>query len=139
MSIATRRRLLGRPGIGELRLEQLLLAAKEDVVPQYEICGYFVDFALPDEKIAIEVDSKHRYNTRGELRLRKDIRRQVALERAGWRIIRVLNKKVEEVFEKLKKVRAEPYTPLLDFNSPTIPRPEWQGPVYRPLVVKRTR
>ena len=132
-----RRNLLGKPGKGELRLEQLLLARGEDIVPQYEALGYFIDFALPDEQIAIEVDPKRRYSAAGNLKRRDDVVRQVKLEREGWRFVRVLNHKVEEVFTKLKTVRSGVYIPLSNFVKPvpeTKAKTEVYGPAHKPLV-----
>lgn len=53
-------------------------------LPQFPVAGYFIDFADPIKKIGIEVDG----HTMGRDYAR-DSKRQEALERLGWKIIRI--------------------------------------------------
>jgi very-short-patch-repair endonuclease len=55
--------------------------------PQFPILKYFVDFADPINKIAIEVDSK-KWHTDEE----KDKKRQKEIEKLGWTFIRFNSK-----------------------------------------------
>lgn len=56
------------------------------IVPQYEIGPYRVDFAIPDKKVAIELDG-HDYHKTKEQRT-NDAQRERYLELEGWRVIR---------------------------------------------------
>lgn len=50
--------------------------------PQYPVAGYFVDFADPVRKIAIECDGKAFHDAK------KDSKRDCELMELGWRVIR---------------------------------------------------
>lgn len=52
--------------------------------PQWPACGYFLDFANPVAKVAIECDG-HAYHLDREA----DAKRQAKLEAAGWTIYRI--------------------------------------------------
>lgn len=58
----------------------------DGIIPQYNILRYRVDFAIPDKKIAIELDG-HDYHKTKEQRT-NDAKRQRELELDGWRVIR---------------------------------------------------
>lgn len=51
--------------------------------PQFPVCGYFLDFACPFLKIAIECDGKDWHNPE------KDLQRELDLAADGWTIFRV--------------------------------------------------
>jgi very-short-patch-repair endonuclease len=52
-----------------------------DPVPQYCIEGYYVDFAFPDVRIAVEADGREFHS--GE-RVERDKKRAWIIRRAGW-------------------------------------------------------
>ena len=53
--------------------------------PQFPVERYFVDFADPVKKIAIEVDGKEWHGD-----YEKDKLRQIEIEKLGWTIVRIL-------------------------------------------------
>lgn len=57
-----------------------------DLKPQYWIGKYRVDFAIPADKLAIEIDGK-KYHSEHQ-RIYKDQPRQRTLEAQGWTVIR---------------------------------------------------
>jgi very-short-patch-repair endonuclease len=63
-------------------------AGNDSLVPQYEIpdTRYRVDFAVPDAKIAVELDGYEYHNDKDTFT--KDRKRQRDLEMRGWRFIR---------------------------------------------------
>jgi very-short-patch-repair endonuclease len=63
---------------------------------EYTVDGDKVDIAIPELRIAIEVDGG--YHTRWEQRL-EDERRDNARSKAGWAFIRVTNKEIERNIE----------------------------------------
>lgn len=80
----------------ESPIEKLFLDNAIDLIPglkpQYKIGPYRVDFAIPDQRIAIELDG-HQYHSTKEQRTR-DAKRQRYLERNGWRVIRFTGSEV---------------------------------------------
>ena len=56
------------------------------LVPQYWIGPYRVDFAVPADKLAIEIDSQAYHDE--HQRIYKDRPRQAAIEAQGWTVIR---------------------------------------------------
>lgn len=54
--------------------------------------GYILDYALPDHKLAIEVDDKSHRRT---AKKKKDAERTAKLEARGWRVIRCTNEEAE--------------------------------------------
>lgn len=89
MSYKVRWHLLMTPGEGEIAFAQELLAGKQVCYRQYEVGPYYVDIALPEYKIAIEVDDKNK--RRGRAKRRRQIRRDDYLNRQGWKVVQVLN------------------------------------------------
>lgn len=62
------------------------------LVTQYRISYYRVDVALPELKIAIEIDGREWHNT--ELQTENDKARDRALMRLGWQTIRYPGREV---------------------------------------------
>jgi very-short-patch-repair endonuclease len=62
------------------------------LVPQHQVGAYRVDFAIPDRKLAIEIDGLA-YHGSQEAFI-KDRNRQRDLEMAGWRVLRFAAKEV---------------------------------------------
>lgn len=69
--------------------EQFWTIAQHEIpglIPQFEISSYRVDFALPEKKIAIELDG-HDYHKTKEQRT-FDAQRERDLQKLGWTVIR---------------------------------------------------
>jgi hypothetical protein len=64
------------------------------LVCQYPIGRYRVDFAIPDEKIAIEIDGREFHSTADQLT--KDARRQREIQSLGWTVIRFSGSEIYE-------------------------------------------
>ena len=62
------------------------------VIPQYEVSRYRIDFALPHQKVAIELDG-HEYHKTKEQRT-KDAQRERYLQKHGWQVIRFTGSEV---------------------------------------------
>lgn len=61
---------------------------------QYPILSYFVDFALPELKIAIEVDGEYWHQDKG-----RDRKRQDEIEAEGWLVLRYKGREVADNVE----------------------------------------
>lgn len=90
--------------IKERAFGELLLGALDGIVtvlPQHHLPPHFIDFFIPEWRLAIEYDERHHGSAR---RLRADAERQAALERAlGARFVRVsVGREIEALNEILK-------------------------------------
>jgi very-short-patch-repair endonuclease len=75
----------------EKQVYQLIHNKGYKVIPQYETCGYRLDFVVVDEKtryVGIEVDGKQHFDSDGNY-IKEDIERELRLRRAGWDIVRI--------------------------------------------------
>lgn len=81
-------------GPGEAVLGRALEKAGLSPVSQYPIFGRYLDFALVDEKIDIEVDGQAWHLDRNGCPKADDIHRDLLLEINGWRVIRVWHHEV---------------------------------------------
>ncbi len=68
-----------------------------DIVNEYPVYPYIIDFAFVNEKIAVEYDGEPHFNKNNE-RIEHDIKRDDYLKTKGWKIYRI------------------PYYELKDFN-----------------------
>jgi very-short-patch-repair endonuclease len=87
--------------VSERRLWSQLSARKLGTVfrRQAVLCGrYVVDFVAPAERVVVEIDGSYHQLTR-----RADARRDAALERAGYRVVRL---EVEVVMQRMPKALA---------------------------------
>jgi DNA mismatch endonuclease Vsr len=99
----------------EQKVEKFLTTLSSSVTPQYRLNGFFVDFALPKQKLAVLADgcfwhccpihfpmaaSRSQQHT-----LAVDKKRDKALKRAGWRILHIWECEIDKpaTLEKLKK------------------------------------
>jgi len=81
----------------EKRAKQILDELRVNYIEQYSTrLGFIIDFAIPDKKIAIEVDGKHWHKDK-----KKDRFRDWMLRRAGWKVIRI----DEDEIESLKNIK----------------------------------
>ena len=62
------------------------------IIAQYCILGYRLDFAIPDKKIAIEIDGYDFHKTKQQIN--HDYKRAQQLEKLGWRIFRFTGSQV---------------------------------------------
>lgn len=90
--------------IKERAFGELLLGALDGIVtvlPQHHLPPHFIDFFIPEWRLAIEYDERHHGSAR---RLQADAERQAALERAlGARFVRVsVGREIEALNEILK-------------------------------------
>ncbi len=69
----------------ELKLYEALRQEGLSPVPQYCIQGYFVDFAFPDARVAVEADGAAYHQ--GE-RHEHDRERDWVLQKQGWKVLR---------------------------------------------------
>lgn len=88
----TRWHLLLNPGVGETAAAKALLSANHLVYRQWPIAGYFVDIALPKYRVAVEIDDPDKFTRRGN---KRQIKRHEAIEKQGWKIIRILKHKAK--------------------------------------------
>lgn len=74
--------------------------------PQYKIGDYHVDFALPDIKIAIELEGHEYHSTKEQLEY--DANREREVQKIGWRIIRFrggeVYKNVNKCIQDVKQI-----------------------------------
>jgi len=87
-----------------------------DIVPQYEVGTFRVDFALPEQKIAVEVDG-HEFHSSREQRT-KDAQRERVIERGGWRIVRFTG---TEIHADAKACAEEFYKQVLEIKASKLP------------------
>lgn len=66
--------------------EAMIMAQKSRPIPQYQLNGYRLDFAWPDQKVAVEVDG-HDYHKTKEQRS-CDAKRDRELAKLGWTTLR---------------------------------------------------
>lgn len=69
----------------EVKLYEAMTRRGLSPVPQYCVEGYFVDFAFPQERLAVEADGAE--HNRGARRQR-DRKRDWILRRRGWKVLR---------------------------------------------------
>lgn len=75
----------------EANVADALRARGVDVRHQYPACGFSIDLVgeLNGERLAIECDGEiYHHDEHGNLKI-EDLERQAALERAGWRVLRI--------------------------------------------------
>lgn len=84
------------------KLVQLNFYSTYDIVYQYPVYPYFIDFAFINEKIALEFDgSCHFIN---EKRIEHDIKRDKILNELGWKVFRITYKELDKFnFDVFKK------------------------------------
>lgn len=93
-------------GPGEVILEKALIKAGLKPVGQYPIFGRYLDLALVDEKIDIEVDGQAWHLDRNGCTKADDIHRDLILEINGWTVVRVWHHEViNDIDGCVKKIR----------------------------------
>jgi len=81
----------------EKKAKQILDELGVNYIEQYSTrLGFIIDFAIPDKKIAIEVDGKYWHKDK-----KRDRFRDWMLRRAGWKVVRI----DEHEIETLKNIK----------------------------------
>lgn len=70
------------------KCNQYDLYSKYDIINEYPIFPYFIDFAFINEKIAVELDGRCHFINGGK-RIMHDIKKDDFLIKEGWRIFRI--------------------------------------------------
>lgn len=108
LKLRTPRRLSQSPG--EEMLYRALCKAGLSPVQQYPLAGRFLDMALVDEKIDIEVDGEGFHLNRYGERKQDDIYRDLQITSLGWRVCRFWYREVRDELdscvEKIKIMQA---------------------------------
>ncbi|MDR3089335.1 MAG: DUF559 domain-containing protein [Desulfobulbaceae bacterium] len=95
------------PCPGEATLYRALLAAGLNPIPQYPLAGRYLDLALKNEKIDIEVDGMAYHLNPDGSRKADDTYRDLQIQSAGWRVCRFWHYEIESDPEKcVAKVQA---------------------------------
>lgn len=81
-------------GPGEERLRIALERAGITTVPQFPILNRYLDLAIPEKKIDIEVDGQAWHLDKNGCRKADDIHRDIQLETAGWIVVRFWHREV---------------------------------------------
>ena len=81
-------------GPGEEKLQLALQRKGIETVAQYPIAGRYLDLAIPDLKIDIEVDGQAYHLDRFGCRKSDDIHRDCLLDAKGWKVIRIWHNEV---------------------------------------------
>ena len=78
----------------------------QDLKPQVEVGPYRVDLAIPEKKVAIELDGHEFHKTR--LQRTNDAERRIFLQKQGWEVITFtgsqINKDVHQCIEDAKEI-----------------------------------
>lgn len=97
------------PGESVLRWVCAVAGAPAPVPQQRVVTGdgavYFLDLAWTEHRVAFEFDGRVKYTDSSVLWEEKE--RQVALERAGWRVVRMTWKDLRDVDAAVRRVRQE--------------------------------
>ncbi|MEA2180710.1 MAG: hypothetical protein QOG77_4007 [Solirubrobacteraceae bacterium] len=72
-------------GLGELMLGIIRRAGLPEPICQFAVLGYVADFCWPHARLTVEADGRSHDTAAG---LMRDARRDVALQNAGWRVLR---------------------------------------------------
>lgn len=75
--------------------------SKYDIISEYSVYPYFIDFAFINEKIAVELDGRCHFNN-GNERIEHDIKRDDILISKGWKMFRIkFNDNINDKFLEL--------------------------------------
>jgi very-short-patch-repair endonuclease len=77
------------------KCEERNIYEKYDVINEYTIFPYSIDFAFVNEKVAVELDGKCHF-INGVKRIEKDIEKDNFLISSGWKIFRIRYDQVED-------------------------------------------
>lgn len=94
-------------GPGELELRAALDRAGIQYEAQYPIAGRYLDLAIPNLRLDIEVDGQAWHLDRNGCRKADDIHRDILLETLGWRVIRFWHHEIaSDVAECVTRIKA---------------------------------
>jgi very-short-patch-repair endonuclease len=77
----------------EVKLYEAMVRESLDPIPQFCIEGYFVDFAFPRVRVAVEADGAAYHQG---ARRDRDRKRDWVLQRHGWKILRFYGSTIHE-------------------------------------------
>jgi very-short-patch-repair endonuclease len=97
------------------------LHAKYDIVNEYSISKYSIDFAFINEKIAVELDGKCHF-VNGEDRIQTDVEKDEYLIQNGWRVFRIrydelVDSKIDELISFIGSSSAKNFDDKIYRNS----------------------
>lgn len=88
----------------EIKLYEAMTQEGLSPVPQYCVEGYFVDFAFPKKRVAVEADGAEYHQG---ARRQRDRKRDWILRRRGWKVLRfygtTIHQKAENCVYVIKK------------------------------------
>ena len=97
-------------GPGEIALEKALRKTGLSPVAQYPVCGRYLDLALVEEKVDVEVDGQAWHLDRNGCRKADDVHRDLLLAINGWKVVRLWHmdvmRDVDACVEKVKRALA---------------------------------
>lgn len=103
----TRLRVEAKVGPGEPILKHALEKVGIETVAQYPIFGRYLDLAIVDRKVDIEVDGQAWHLDRNGCTKADDMHRDLILETNGWTVVRVWHHEViSDIDGCIRKVRA---------------------------------
>jgi very-short-patch-repair endonuclease len=94
--IAASRQLRPRMSKYESELFNALIDANIQTVPQYAIDKYNIDFAIPEIKLAIEVDGGNWHSTSAKKK-EQDATKKAYLDSIGWTLLRIKTRRPDWV------------------------------------------
>jgi very-short-patch-repair endonuclease len=97
------------------------LHTKYDIVNEYSIFKYSIDFAFINEKIAVELDGKCHF-VNGDERIQTDIEKDEYLIQNGWRVFRIrydelVDSKIDELISFIGSSSAKNFDDKIYRNS----------------------
>jgi len=84
----------------ELKIHSLLISMGMSPLPQYKIYGWTIDFAFPENKIAIECDGDY-WHSKSNV-IERDNRKDSDLLNNGWSVLRLSESLINSDIEKCK-------------------------------------
>jgi very-short-patch-repair endonuclease len=88
------------------------LQEKHQIITEYHVGGYFVDFAFLDKMIAVEIDGRCHFD-KNMKRNERDFKKDEVLKNLGWNVIRMNFHDIRHNHEML----VENFLNLLDSND----------------------
>jgi|GEM_PF-7113910 len=82
-------------------IEKHQLGKKYDIVNEYSIFPYFIDFAFVNIKLAIEIDGEQHYTMQSKID--RDKQKDELLISKGWKVYRIPAFKIQNEFEDIEK------------------------------------
>ena len=81
--------------------KELSLFDKYDIVQEYSMFPFFIDFAFTNIKVAVEVDGSQHWKDPNTIQ--RDIRKEELLSEKGWRLMRIPEFKLKDSYDDVIK------------------------------------